>query len=774
MSKQTSIKKLKREQLTIPVTKSTKVRPKVQCYCKKCNGKWADSRTREKHYAEEENLRLVMEKKLNEKKKHSYQIQDELRISSSSTKLKHRSDESVNEDIQMIDHDLPLFGDDEQYTNIELVPARKERRHDRFLNFDEVGLSRDDRTSIDDLSFSEHETSTDLPFSEDETLIDDLPLSEDADDENIDDILDEQFAAPDFDDPELSYESLNANVNFNDFWILLWIFKYQVRFRLSDSAINSLIQFFKLVLLDANKNRFEGFPSSAYMARKLMGIDKKSKSYVVCPSCNKLFDPKNSGTKCDHVEFPNHPMINQRKSCGTDLLKEVPVVKGHIWRPIMIYPLPCLKTQLITMYQRPGFNELLQKWTNRDINTNMMSDIYDGEIWKNFPSQCNVQDPPRFFTPETADSHLGIMINLDWFQPFDSRPYSCGVIYGVICNLPRDVRFKKENMLILSLLPGPDEVKLHRINHYLAPIIDELLKFWKGVNIPAIDKTIRLAVICCSNDIPAARKLCGHISALAGCHRCYKRAGGEEGQRANFGGFEDMDEWFKTKDPLKHRNDAFLWKHKQTKEDRKKHVRKTHVRWSEMLRLPYHNPIRHLIVDPMHCLFLGIARWIVKKLWIDGDKLTKDDLKKMEKRAKNIKVPADLGRIPYKIATGEGFSGFTADQWKTFIMVYATPLMWDLLSEPDRKILANFVRACYLLLSRIIKNNVLIEAQSRLLEVARLIEENYGPETITPNIHLSLHITECCRDYGPLYSFWCYSFERMNGILGKFISISLI
>src|ERR1043165_9232205 len=89
-------------------------------------------------------------------------------------------------------------------------------------------------------------------------------------------------------------------------------------------------------------------------------------------------------------------------------------------------------------------------------------------------------------------------------------------IYGVICNLPREVRFKKENMLILALLPGPNEVKLHKINHYLVPIIDELLEFWSGVNLPSSEdhpegKKIRLAVICCANDIPAARKLCGHI-----------------------------------------------------------------------------------------------------------------------------------------------------------------------------------------------------------------------------------------------------------------------
>ena len=105
-----------------------------------------------------------------------------------------------------------------------------------------------------------------------------------------------------------------------------------------------------------------------------------------------------------------------------------------------------------------------------------MFDIYDGDVWKTFPSQCDILDPPKFFTPETADSHLGMMINLDWFQPFESTAYSCGVMYGVICNLSRDVRFKKENMLTLSILPGPNEVKLHHINHYLSPIVDELLE----------------------------------------------------------------------------------------------------------------------------------------------------------------------------------------------------------------------------------------------------------------------------------------------------------
>ena len=176
------------------------------------------------------------------------------------------------------------------------------------------------------------------------------------------------------------------------------------------------------------------------------------------------------------------------RSCRSELLTKVLVNNGYIWHLKMVYPLPCLKTQILTLYQRPGFEDLLNKWTSRDNQSSIMTDIYDGEIWKTFPSNINNLDQSRFFMAETADLHLGIMINLDWFQPFDSASYSTGAIYGVICNLPRDIRFKKENMLVLSILPGPNEVKLHKINHYLAPIVDELLEFWDGIDLPITNK----------------------------------------------------------------------------------------------------------------------------------------------------------------------------------------------------------------------------------------------------------------------------------------------
>src|SRR5256714_6187641 len=75
-----------------------------------------------------------------------------------------------------------------------------------------------------------------------------------------------------------------------------------------------------------------------------------------------------------------------------------------------------------------------------------------------------------------------------------------------------------------------------------------------------------------------------------------------------------------------------------TEDARKTHVSETFVRWSEIYRLPYFDPTKFLIVDPMHCLFLGIAKWIVTRLWIEENRLTMKHLEIMQERANKIKV----------------------------------------------------------------------------------------------------------------------------------------
>ncbi|GET65199.1 hypothetical protein GLOIN_2v1883106 [Rhizophagus irregularis DAOM 181602=DAOM 197198] len=160
-----------------------------------------------------------------------------------------------------------------------------------------------------------------------------------------------------------------------------------------------------------------------------------------------------------------------------------------------------------------------------------------------------------------------------------------------------------------------------------------------------------------------------------------------------------------------------------------------------LLILQFHQFMKEF--HPMHCLFLGIARWIIKRIWIDEGVLTPNDLKKIQEKMNQFKIPADLGRIPGNIERGEGFSNYTADQWRIFFMIYATTSF------------------------RILEIELMEEAHERLIKIIKLIEVHYGRVKITPNLHLSLHLCDCSNDFGPLYAFWCFSFERMNGILGS-------
>jgi Transposase family tnp2 len=174
------------------------------------------------------------------------------------------------------------------------------------------------------------------------------------------------------------------------------------------------------------------------------------------------------------------------------------------------------------LYQRPNFEKMLK--SSGIQKENIYSDIYDGKVWKTFSSS----DGSPFFTLKTATTHLGLLINLNWFQPFTYTQHSTGAIYASICNLLRSERNKPENIIYLSFLSGLKEVGLERINHYLAPIVDELLELWNGWRIPKTHECpegldIKVALIIGSSDTPATQKLFGHRSAVMKCYRCDKR-----------------------------------------------------------------------------------------------------------------------------------------------------------------------------------------------------------------------------------------------------------
>lgn len=80
----------------------------------------------------------------------------------------------------------------------------------------------------------------------------------------------------------------------------------------------------------------------------------------------------------------------------------------------------------------------------------------------------------------------------------------------------------------------------------------------------------------------------------------------------------------------------------------------------------------------------------------------------------------------------------------------------------------DFVQACIIICSRVISVDRLEVADTYLQSFLMKFVDLHGPLKCTPNMHLHLHLRDCMLDYGPVYAFWCFSFERLNGMLGQY------
>ena len=307
--------------------------------------------------------------------------------------------------------------------------------------------------------------------SEDDDADSDDKGNEESDNEGL-------FTAPNFEDDGNNYESIELD-NSLDTEIILWLFKFQQRYRVSDMVLEALIKFLSNTLNLIDDIRFRNFPVSLFLVKKKLRLFQPKLRISVCTKCHKLYNSKaitnyKENDKlaimhCNYEEFPNNTITPNKKLCNNELTILKKNKNKMVAIPRMLYPKPSIKQQLSIMYQRPDFERMLKLSGTRNYNDTYYADIYDGNVWKTFPF-----DGSRFFSPETASSNLGLLINLNWFQLFKYTQHSTGTIYVSIYNLPHIERNKPENILYLGFLLRPKEVALEKINHYLFLIVDEL------------------------------------------------------------------------------------------------------------------------------------------------------------------------------------------------------------------------------------------------------------------------------------------------------------
>ena len=68
----------------------------------------------------------------------------------------------------------------------------------------------------------------------------------------------------------------------------------------------------------------------------------------------------------------------------------------------------------------------------------------------------------------------------------------------------------------------------------------------------------------------------------------------------------------------------------------------------------------------------------------------------------------------------------------------------------------------------LIKSTDIAKADALFPQFCNRFEQLYGKNAVTPNMHLHCHLSKCLENFGPVYGFWLFSFERYNGILGNY------
>lgn len=459
----------------------------------------------------------------------------------------------------------------------------------------------------------------------------------------------------DYDGPEIFDESgLDENNDTQDFAtmetikaIVMFILSWQSMFRIANVAVGILLKFFSILSLHlavVTKSEFltklaNLFPTSYERAKKIVSLHLDPfQQLVCCPKCLGTYSQddciekrgsRNFAKECTSCEYPQHPMESRRRVCKCVLMKFVKIGKRDVLKPIKTYCYKPLTDSIVNLISKPDIADACE-WKKRYVANDFYFDVYDGNIWKEFESN-------GFFS---SNHSYGLILNIDWFQPFDHSLYSIGVIYLALLNLPRHIRYKEENIIICGLIPGPNEPSKN-INSFLQPLVDDLQRLWKGdeVILPKGKVTIKAALMCVACDSPAMRKTAGFAAqnAIKGCFKCLKSFPTEIfGEKPDYSGY-NREEWGKrTHEDF--RKAAFEYKHARTAKDRDNILRKHGVRFTVLLYLPYYDSIRFTTVDPMHNLLLGSAKRFVKLL--KNDKI---DFELIQKMIDNFIVPSGVG-----------------------------------------------------------------------------------------------------------------------------------
>ena len=126
----------------------------------------------------------------------------------------------------------------------------------------------------------------------------------------------------------------------------------------------------------------------------------------------------------------------------------------------------------------------------------------------------------------------------------------------------------------------------------------------------------------------------------------------------------------------------------------------------------------------MHTLFLCVAKYYLQKVWIKNSLISSTQFDVFQDIVDRVRVPAGIGRIPTKICSG--FAGFTANQFKSWVLYISLFPLRGILLDSDFECWKHFVLGCRILCSKQIIKEDLKLAVALLVQFCKRTQRQYG------------------------------------------------
>ena len=226
----------------------------------------------------------------------------------------------------------------------------------------------------------------------------------------------------------------------------------------------------------AHENIMKQIPTTISSVLSKSPLDAKTIVYAIC-CCHCTYAPTYvPGSKTpiypDHCTY----FLTPEAQCKEPLLK----TNSHPMKSFIYHD---FKNYLGSLLSQPDIKILMDLSCDHlqgslSLQPHLIKNPFEAQFLQNFWGP----DSNKLFVDWGAEGHYAFSLHVDFFNPEGmiiwSLSTSCGIISMACLNLPKDIWYKPENLYLAGIIPGSKQPSLENLNHYLRPLINDLVPAW--------------------------------------------------------------------------------------------------------------------------------------------------------------------------------------------------------------------------------------------------------------------------------------------------------